>query len=440
MTQINTSQFESLYDSNVDSIRKLNVKIVIAVVLAELAGEALSVFLWPELPLMLRIPLDSLILLMVIFPTLYVMSYRPLVRQMDERQQFEREMMQAVTEFSQRKIFVETVLANIQSGIIVTDLELRVSYANQYVAFFLDKPHSALTGTLLLDMVPEIHAQLIAGNDSGEVSLQGFPQDVTIGFKKFELLGRDGGITGHIITFIDLSEIIKVRKEIKSKERLVTMGEVVAKVAHEMRNPLFGITAAAQILGMELKLTPGQKELMNSLFTEARRLNNLVEELLDCSKEMRLKKTTADLARTINESISFNEVYLLEKGLNLNRLIPVGEKPFHADHERLKQVLVNIFRNAVDAAPKGGMVSVSLEDSGDGGVAIRIADSGPGIAEDAFDKIFDVFYTTKRSGSGLGLPISRKIVEAHGGELTATNLECGGACFTITLPCSGEVA
>nr|WP_279342390.1 ATP-binding protein [Geotalea sp. SG265] len=211
------------------------------------------------------------------------------------------------------------------------------------------------------------------------------------------------------------------------------MGEVVARVAHEMRNPLFGITASSQILAMELPLSAEQKELMNSILTEGRRMNRLVDELLDCSKEMKLKKASFDIVRAVRDAISFNEPLLLEKKLFLHKLFTDEEITVEADKERIRQVLVNLLKNAVDAVPVEGNITVQLEEEGEN-ILIGISDSGPGIPLESLEKIFDIFYTTKKSGTGLGLAVSRKIMEAHDGALSAKNNPAGGAIFTITLP------
>jgi signal transduction histidine kinase len=210
------------------------------------------------------------------------------------------------------------------------------------------------------------------------------------------------------------------------------MGEVVARVAHEMRNPLFGITAAAQILAMEVQLNPSQKELMDSLFQEAKRMNNLVEELLDCSKEIKLNKKPVDIIKIMNETIGFNEVFLLEKHLTVEKNFP-SEIVYNADPERLKQVFLNLFKNSIDASPPGGSINFSLHQD-DSNITVSICDAGMGIPENIMEKILDVFFTTKKSGTGLGLYICKKIVDAHGGTLSFANNEPSGVTFSVSLP------
>lgn len=334
---------------------------------------------------------------------------------------------------NERNSFIESIMTSIQSGIIVVDLDLNITLTNPYVAKLCNKTPEELVGRSLRVLCPEMGERIAAGIDSEELRLHLFAQELTVGYSRFDLFGPNGAVNGHIIALKDLSEIVEIRREMRKKERLATMGEVVARVAHEMRNPLFAITAVAQILGMELELTSQQKELMNSLLTEGRRLNHLVEELLDCSKELRLKKKVFDLVKIINESIRVNDSHIASKEIVFRKTMPEMENLIEADPERVEQVLINLLQNAIDASPTHGIVELIVSER-NGEITMAIADNGPGIADASLEKIFEVFYTTKKRGTGLGLPISKKIVEAHGGSLTVTNNPSGGATAMVVLP------
>lgn len=376
--------------------------------------------------------LDGILLTMLLAPILFFLVVRPLMRKNAEQLAFQSNLEEIFFELKDRKSFIESVLKNIQSGIVVTDPEFRITLANQYTLDFFARESDDVIGMGLDHLCPVVYNQIMAGIDADEVSGLGLHQR-TVGFKRFDLKQADGVPAGHIITFIDISEVEKVRKEMRQKERLATMGEVVARVAHEMRNPLFGISASAQILAMELPLSPEQKELMASILTEGRRMNHMVDELLDCSKEMRLKKVSFDFVKAVRDAISFNQPLILEKRLSLHKTLTEEEIPVTADPERIRQVLVNLLKNAIDAVPEGGNISACLQRL-DNKVGVTIGDSGPGIPEQSLEKIFDIFYTTKKGGTGLGLPISRKIMEAHDGSLVAGNDPDGGAVFTVMLP------
>lgn len=211
------------------------------------------------------------------------------------------------------------------------------------------------------------------------------------------------------------------------------MGELVALVAHEMRNPLFGMTAVGQILDMELELNPAQQKLMDSFQKEARRLNTLVEDLLECTRDLRIRRETVNFLKIIETSIQAIEMFAREKKIEITSGIPVQDVWIWADADKLEQVLVNLLKNAIDATLPGGAIGLTLTTDGKK-VRFNVVDEGHGISEELADKIFEVFYTTKKNGTGMGLSISRNIAEAHGGALTACNNKDCGATFTVTLP------
>ena len=260
--------------------------------------------------------------------------------------------------------------------------------------------------------------------------------NVTLGFTRFDLKDADKNSVGHIITFRDLTEIVKIRKEMRQKERLSAMGEVVAGVAHEMRNPLFGMTSVIQILDMELVLSPAHRQLMDSFMKEAKRLNNIVQNLLDGSKELQLHKRSINISKVIDDSVQACQAALQEKTIALSWDRPAREQLLPADADRLEQVFINLIQNAIEACDGGGAIEIALE-AGAKSISVHLTDSGRGIPEKVLPNIFDVFFTTKRSGTGMGLSISKNIAEAHGGTLTAENIAGKGAKFTLTLPHDG---
>ncbi|HWI40896.1 MAG TPA: ATP-binding protein, partial [Verrucomicrobiae bacterium] len=341
----------------------------------------------------------------------------------------ERKRMEQALE--ERKNFIESVVTNIQSGLLVLDPENRIRFVNPHAARVLDAPAEEAVSRLLAECCPEL-ADSLRENTAGEIRCGSLPREPVIGFRRCVLHGPGGEAAGTIVSLLDLTEIIKIRREMQAKERLAAMGEVVARVAHEMRNPLFGITAAAQILDMELPLNQGQKELMNSLLGEARRLNNLVEELLDSSKEMKLKKRPVKLAVLIDEVLAISCAFLGVRELRVENRIP-PELEVLADRDRLSQVVLNLLKNAADASPAAAAIVVEGEEQG-GRVSFSVSDSGSGVPADRLERIFDVFYTTKRQGTGLGLYITRRIVEFHGGTVAVSNGDAGGAVFTVSLP------
>jgi len=362
-----------------------------------------------------------------------LVNLRGLMVDITERRQLEGELVTACSVVAERNTFIESIINNIQSGIIVLDRDWRLTTVNSYAANISGKDPDELLGMHLFDISPDLHDRILAGHNADELPASIFANKLVVGYSSFSIRDSEGNSTGTIISFKDLTEVVKIRAEIHKKQRLAEMGEVVARVAHEMRNPLFGISSSAQILDMELSLDPGQKRLMDSLLSESRRLNKLVEELLESTREVRINKRSVNLINIIDASVGVLDTMLLQKEIRLLRNLPSDERNINADFEKLEQVIINLVTNAIDASPRGSSIELSvIEINGD--IMVKVADQGEGIPREIFDKIFDVFYSTKKHGSGLGLPISRNIIEAHGGTLNAVNNPAGGATFTIRLP------
>lgn len=355
------------------------------------------------------------------------------------RRRMEEELQQAYATLAERKVFIESVIANIESGIIVTDLNMRITLANPYVLRLCNRSIDDIVGRHLGEVFPEIDTRIAEGVDSDEVTMQCGGVEQVLGFSRFNLRGFDRAVVGHIVNFKNLTEIVRIRREMRQKERLSTMGEVVARVAHEMRNPLFGMTAVGQILDMELPLEPAHKKLMDSFLREAKRLNNLVEELLDSTRELRLNRRLVDFLRVVDASVHVCDMRAREKGVSFEMTRPARQVMLPADPEKLEQVVLNLLTNAIEASDPGTTIRV-IVDVDHTSAVLRVIDSGHGIKQDLFDKIFDVFYTTKKNGTGMGLSISRNIVEAHGGNLTACNNADRGAVFTLVLPVTGAAS
>lgn len=351
-----------------------------------------------------------------------------------DRKQTEEKLANAHSTLEEKTTFFQSIIINIESGLLVTDLNMRIVLANPYACTIFNKTSEEVDGRHLHDICPEIADRIAAGTDSDEIAINtSSHEQMVIGFSRFRQKGAVREVIGHIINFKDLTEVVAIRRELLQKERLSAMGELVARVAHEMRNPLFGMTAVGQILDMELQLNPAQKQLIDSFQKEARRLNTLVEDLLECTRELRIRREKVNFLKIIEASIQVNEIFAREKKIVIISDIPFLYLWIWADPDKLEQVLVNLLKNAIDATAPGGAIRLTVT-ADDRNVRFRVVDEGHGISEALAEKIFEVFYTTKKNGTGMGLSISRNIAEAHGGSLTACNNKDGGATFTVTLP------
>ncbi len=219
-------------------------------------------------------------------------------------------------------------------------------------------------------------------------------------------------------------------------ERLAAVGTLASSLAHEVRNPLNSINLQLVLLSRRLKGLEGQAReemaaLIESIRAEVARLDGLVEEFLSLSTIDRVALTETDPRALVREVSALMTPVARQKGIRVVEDLADRLPPLRLDPEKMKQVLINLVRNGLEAMSQGGTLTLESSASEDA-VAIRVVDTGVGIEPDL--DIFNFFTTTKRGGTGLGLPIARRIVEAHGGTLTFQSAPGRGATFSIALP------
>ncbi len=221
----------------------------------------------------------------------------------------------------------------------------------------------------------------------------------------------------------------EMERRLQQAERLSAMGRLAAGVAHEIRNPLNAISMATQRLQREHK-----EELMGVIKEEIKRLNLIIEEFLQFSRTDRLNFLNQDISAIVNQIILLVQDEAEAKGVKTDRFIPDSPIMAPVDKDKLKQALLNVAKNALEATGDGGSIRFSLREKDRHWVSIKISDTGEGIPEDRISRIFDPDYTTKEKGLGLGLPIANEIIRGHGGEIEVLSLPDSGTTFEILLP------
>src|SRR6266545_266621 len=252
------------------------------------------------------------------------------------------------------------------------------------------------------------------------------------------------GILGMSVIFYTqhrhLREVKALEAEMERGERLATVGNMAAAVAHELRNPLNAVSMGIQRLRVEFEPAPREEYLrmVDLIQGEVRRLNTIVEEFLSLARPMPLKREPIIVAALLEEVLGLVESEAREAGIAVVREIPSGLPVLHADRDRLKQVLLNLVLNAIQAMPSGGTLEIGAAAAG-GTLTVTVADTGSGIAPELLPKVFEPYVTTKTKGLGLGLAIVRRIIEAHGGSIEAVSEPGRRTSFRFALPL-GEAA
>jgi signal transduction histidine kinase len=244
-------------------------------------------------------------------------------------------------------------------------------------------------------------------------------------------IGRDAehGLT---VTMRNETEKEKLREEMMRLDRLASLGKLSAGIAHEVRNPLTGISLLLDDLHDRSATGSADQQMIKKAVNEIDRVERLVNALLNYSSPARAEFRVCDLNQVVNDTVLLMRRPAERSGVSI--LLESGMiAVFRFDPEKIKQALLNIIRNAVEALPAGGSVRIATLASGETAV-ITISDNGPGIREDDLPLIFEPFFTRKGAGTGLGLSITQRIVEEHRGRIQVESSPAGGTTFTIELP------
>ena len=324
--------------------------------------------------------------------------------------------------------FSDAIFNSTASGVMVLDKEGHVLKINLIGSEILRISQSEIIGEKITDIYPEIKDMLLFESALGREVTITLPDGTSlpVGFTNSPLYHSSEAREGTVILFRDLTEIKKLQTELKKKEHFETVSMIISGVAHEVRNPLFGITSIGQILEKEIEL-PQHKALTQAMLKEAGRMKRLIDELLLYTKPTNL------VIKDVEANILFKEIqnHVSVKRADISLVLNIA--PFitlKVDTDKIRQVFLNLLNNSIDAAKSSITVSARPID---GFIEIIISDDGAGIRKEHLEKVFDPFFTTKKGGTGLGLPICRKIIEDHEGSVNITSSEEKGTTVTLLL-------
>ncbi len=240
--------------------------------------------------------------------------------------------------------------------------------------------------------------------------------------------------TGYIVNLRDITALRRMEAALKRADRLAAVGELSARMAHEIRNPLAALCGSAQLLSSAKGIQKNDAQLLAIVTREAGRLDALISEFLRYARPAAPQLRQILLRSHIEEALLFLAQDPRFAGVSLHNLVAESTQ-ITVDPDQLRQVIINLMQNSADAMPGGGDIRIECHVT-PAGSSISVTDNGPGLAPEAIQHLYEPFWTNKPAGSGLGLAISYRIVEAHGGTLTAELPPDGGSRFTITLPVS----
>ncbi len=232
---------------------------------------------------------------------------------------------------------------------------------------------------------------------------------------------------------IQSERIIAVEEQLRRAEKLSTLGEMAAVLAHEIRNPLGSIRGTAEILRDDYRPGDPKHEFIEIQIKETERLNRVVEDFLAMARPQPPEMVRCLLREELETIVALTANDARERKVRLVLEPVAGDAVVRADGEKLRQAFLNIVINALQATPQGGTVTIATRQT-DSMFEIRFSDTGPGIDADTLARIFEPFFTTKPDGTGLGLAITKKIIEGHGGTLEVESAPGRGTTVAVRLP------
>ncbi len=335
----------------------------------------------------------------------------------------------------------DLIIENAADGVIAIDRQGDVTTMNPAAEVITGYQRHELVGqpySMLFDNT-QFYSPVLDTLEHGtehvalEISFPGRDRTIEISVTTSRIHNTHGEMIGALVIFSDLTARKETQRRMAQAERLATLGELMAGVAHEVRNPLTAIRGYVQILRQQTT-DPIHQEYLSVVLKEIDSINKVIQQLLDFSRPRHSQWQQVSLNALVEETLVLVQTAGVQARVDFISELDNELSPISADRELLKQVLLNILINAVQAISARGKIRIRTWQYSDSQLAISIEDNGCGIDLSLQKKIFDPFFTTKASGTGLGLALSQRIINAHQGDIRVTSLPGYGATFTLILP------
>lgn len=372
---------------------------------------------------------------------------RELARSQEISEELERayvHLERRAMELTQVRRYAEAIVNSVVSGVFTLDEDGTIRTANPAASRILASNGEPLLGRPLCELFESdggLCEHVARVLENGMPVAGGEVEAMAVGGRRLwlashvsRLVDADGETLGAVVTIEDQTEVKALTEQLIRTDRLAALGELVAGIAHEIRNPLAIIKGSLQVYGDTPSVSDEFRELSDIVDQEIDRLDKVIKALLDFGRPAPAKMEPVDVARILGETVTLTSKYAEQQGVDLRVDIAEGLPQIVADGDQIKQVLVNLISNAVQSMPDGGEVLLSTQPDAPDMVSFEVSDTGTGIARAELGKVFDPFHTTKEDGTGLGLTIVHRIVDEHHGRIKVDSEQGRGTSVKVSFP------
>ena len=329
-----------------------------------------------------------------------------------------------ISKLRESKDFLHAVLQNIGEAMIVLDQEERITMINRAAEELFCRGLDAARGMLFKDLDYKIEE-----SGSGAVlTVKGRKYDVIR--SRSTVCDSAGAVRGHVVLIKDITKLKELERQNERNARLIAMGEMAAKIVHEIRSPLCSMELFSTMLYKDLEAS-AHAEMAKGISSGIQSLNNILTNMLLFARNQKPSFRDVKLSSVIEESMKMLTPLTEIRGVRMSAAL--SDESINGDAELSKQVLMNVLLNAIQSMPEGGRLDVVME-SGEEFITVAVSDEGEGICAEHIEKIFDPFFSTKDRGTGLGLTIAYKIMQRHNGFIKAFRNDGKGSTFCLYFP------
>jgi len=350
-----------------------------------------------------------------------------------------RQMRDVKEVFSALKENLDQMMANLQDGVMLFTSDLNAVLVSASAERFIGRPRGEMLGR----RPSEIFSR---ESRLGRAILEAFESHTSLGTEEIEneqgrhvqlsldFIEERGERIGALLTLRDAESVHRIEDEIELSRRLSAIGRLTSGVAHEVKNPINAIVVHLEVLRQKMKeIDPDTRRHVDVIGSEIQRLDRVVQTLVDFTRPVELRLSDMDLRKAVDEVVSLASPAAERHKVTIERQPSQEPLPVRIDSDLVKQAILNIVLNGVQAMPEGGTLRITSKREGEGAL-VSIRDQGGGIPENIRDKVFNLYFTTKSGGSGIGLAMAYRVVQLHHGSVEFTSIMEHGTTFYLRFP------